>query len=175
MAVYTPLLQEDIAAFLTRYELGKLDSFKGIAEGVSNTNYLLVLQDTKYILTLFEAGVQIEDLPYFTSLMEWWRAQGISCPEPIKMKDGRVLSALSGKPALLVSFLEGEGVTKITPEHLLHLGKLAADMHLSGQNYPHSRANALSISGWDKMCDDIGERHGRIQRSEMAARINKGC
>ena len=174
MAVYTQLSQSDVEEFLTRYELGKLDGFQGITEGVSNTNYLLIVAGVKYILTLFESSVKIEDLPYFTALMQWWRERGIHCPQPIKMNDGRVLSALGGKPALLVSFLEGEGVTKITNEHMLQLGKLAADMHISGQDFPHSRANSLSPDSWHELRADIGPRADDIMPG-LAALLRDEC
>ncbi|NBX02673.1 MAG: homoserine kinase [Alphaproteobacteria bacterium] len=185
MAVYTPLSESDIAAFLTRYNVGELVSFSGISEGVSNTNYLinvipsvvegsngdkdpstrkLLAQDDtkKYILTLFEKHYRLEDLPYFTAVMQWWRARGIVCPEPLSMKDGRVLSVLKEKPAILVSFLEGAGVNKITLDHVSQVGKLAAQMHIAGMDFAPTRENRLSLSGWEKLIDDIGPRADEI-------------
>jgi homoserine kinase type II len=162
MAVYTSLDQNDVVAFLAQYDVGELESFEGIAEGVSNTNYLIKTTYQTLILTLFEKAVDIADLPYFTSLMGWWHARGIICPKPIPMKNGRILSALREKPALMVSFLEGSGVARITTEHMLQLGKLVADMHLAGMDYPHSRANALSLSGWEAIIDTMGERADEI-------------
>jgi len=162
MAVYTHLTRSDISGFLQSYDVGPLVDFKGIAEGVSNTNYLIETADSKYILTLFERRFKLEDLPYFTALMEWWHARGIHCPLPIKMRDGRVLSALKERPALLVSFLEGEGVRKITNEHLMQLGALVANMHIAGMEFPYRRANALSLSGWESMIDAIAERADEI-------------
>ncbi len=158
MAVYTQLETGDIAGFLAQYDVGKLESFEGIAEGVSNTNYLVRTTRNPFILTLFEARVDIADLPYFTTLMQWWHARGIVCPKPIAMQNGRILSALKERPALMVSFLEGSGVTKITTEHMLQLGKLAADMHLAGMEYPNTRPNALSVSGWESLIDKISAR-----------------
>jgi homoserine kinase type II len=155
MAVYTSLDQKDIELFLAQYDIGELVSFKGIAEGIENTNYLVTTNRAKYILTLFEKRVNIEDLPYFVALMEWWSKRGIVCPEPIKMKNGRALSALKEKPALIVSFLEGEGVTKITVDHMLQLGKLTANMHVAGMGFPHSRQNSLSVKGWELLVDKV--------------------
>jgi len=158
MAVYTQLTQADIEGFLAQYDVGTLQSFKGIAQGVSNTNYLIVTDEAQYILTLFEKRTELADLPYFTSVMQWWSERGIHCPAPIHMKDGRTLSALKEKPALLVSFLEGHDVEKITLTHLPQLGKLCADMHIAGIDFPHTRANSLSIDGWEKIIDDIIDR-----------------
>ena len=169
MAVYTSLTQHEISAFLTQYDAGSLADFKGITEGVSNTNYLVTTQHSalithNYILTLFEKRFQLEELPYFVALMEWWSARGISCPQPIKMRDGRALSALKERPALMVSFLEGTGVEprKITPEHLLQLGNLTASTHIAGIDFPHKRANGLSLGAWEKMIDEIADRADEI-------------
>jgi len=158
MAVYTPLTQQEIEAFLAQYDVGELASFEGIVEGVSNSNYLVVTTQAKYILTLFENIININELPYFTHLMAWWHARGIHCPQPMAMRDERVLSALKEKPALLVNFLEGSGVTKITLDHMLQLGTLAAQMHLTGMDFPYVRANALSLSGWEALIDAIDGR-----------------
>lgn len=160
MAVYTHLSYDDIAAFLAQYDVGTLTDFKGITEGVSNTNYLLETTREKYILTLFERRFNIEELPYFVALMEWFAARGISCPQPIKMRDGRVLSALKERPALMVSFLQGAGVEprKITPAHMLELGQMVAKMHVAGMGFPHTRTNGLSLAAWEAMID---ETHGR--------------
>lgn len=163
MAVYTHLSHEEVQAFLSRYDIGELESIEPIAEGVSNTNYLLVTDRNRFILTLFEQNTNIEDLPYFTALMQWWHAKGISCPQPIAMKDGRVLSALKERPALVVSFLEGEGVRKITPEHLLQVGKLVAEMHIAGMGFTHERANGLSLDAWEKMIDADLDGYNEIE------------
>lgn len=186
MAVYTPITEPELRDFLAQYELGELVGFEGIAEGVSNTNYLLSCgahgvstgspacpepaqplhgpQDDKYILTLFESATKLEDLPYFTALMEWWSKRGIVCPKPIPMRDGRMLAALAERPALLVSFVEGEGVRKISLEHMTQLGRLVAQMHVAGMGFPHVRANALSIDAWGGMALDV---RGRADEIEM--------
>lgn len=155
MAVYTPLSKNDIETLLAQYDIGALVSFDPIAEGIENTNYLLVTADNQFILTLFEKRTRPEDLPYFTALMEWWSARGIHCPQPIGMKNGRVLAAVKEKPALIVNFLDGQGVNKITPEHLKQLGSLAAEMHVTGMDFPHVRANPLSVQGWETIIDKI--------------------
>ena len=162
MAVYTHLTKADISEFLAQYDIGVLENSKGIAEGVSNTNYLIETAEAKYILTLFEKRFTLEDLPYFVALMGWWHGCGIVCPQPLPMKDGRVLSALKERPALLVSFLDGEGVTKITLDHIAQLGTLVAKMHVTGMEFPHRRANGLSVTGWEQILDATADRLDEI-------------
>jgi len=162
LAVYTHLSHDDIAKYLAGYDIGALEGFEGIAEGVSNTNYLVRAGGSKYILTLFEKRFKLEELPYFTALMEWWHSKGIDCPLPIAMKNGRTLGALKERPAVLVSFLEGEGVKKIMPEHLSQLGRVVAKMHISGMDFPHRRTNGLSVDGWEKIIDAVAERADEV-------------
>lgn len=162
MAVYTPLAEDEIRAFLDAYALGGLSGFEGIAEGVENSNFLLHVEDARYILTLFEKRARLEDLPYFLHLMEHLAARGVSCPRPVTQKNGRMLAALKEKPAVLVTFLEGRGASPIRPEHLPQLGALAARMHLAAQDFPHSRANDLSLMGWQELARKIGARAEEI-------------
>lgn len=162
MAVYTHLTHDEVAEFIARYDIGVLDAFEGITEGVSNTNYLVTTDRCRTILTLFERNTNIEDLPYFIALMKWWSGKGISCPQPIAMQDGRMLSALKERPALLVSFLEGSGASKISIEHVAQLGRLLAEMHVAGMGFPHERANGLSLPAWEKMIDANHDRFDDI-------------
>lgn len=163
MAVYTQLSKADIEGLLAQYNIGTLVSFEPIAEGVTNTNYLVVTSQNKFILTLFEKHFELSELPYFTALMEWWHARGISCPQPIMGKSGRTLCALKEKPALIVSFLDGGGVKNILPEHMLQLGELVARMHITGIDFPYVRENKLSVKGWETIIDEIIERADEIE------------
>jgi homoserine kinase type II len=162
MAVYTPLTDAQIASFLEQYDVGPLVLAAGIAEGIENTNYLVHAGADKYILTLFEQRAKLEDLPYFTTLMQWLHGRGIPCPLPIARRDGRMLGVLREKPALMVSFLEGSGVAAIRPEHLPQLGLLTARMHLAGMEFPHRRDNALSLAGWEALIEKIGDRADEV-------------
>ena len=163
MAVFTPLSHPDIQEFIARYEVGALVSAQGITEGVENTNYLVETTQGKFILTLFEQRSKLDDLPYFSELMQWMAAREIPCPLPIKKRDGGVLSALKEKPAMMVSFLEGSGVGMIRNEHLPQLGKLVADMHMAGMGFPHRRENALSVAGWEALIHHIDGRADTIE------------
>lgn len=154
MAVYTDVSDEDLLAFLTEYNIGEVVSFKGIAEGVENTNYLLqtLTPDSdaprSYILTLYEKRVHREDLPYFLGLMDHLAENGISCPTPIHGRDGAALRQLAGRPAAIVSFLSGIWPKKSTPKHCAELGTALARLHEAGQSFEGHRPNNMSVAGW---------------------------
>src|ERR1700752_5069164 len=107
MAVYTDVSAEDLGAFLESYGLCELLSYKGIAEGVENSNFLIHTGTGHYILTLYEKRVAAGDVPFFLALMEHLAARGITCPQPVKDKTGHALGKLCGRPAAIVTFLDG--------------------------------------------------------------------
>jgi homoserine kinase type II len=107
MAVYTDVTAEDLAGLLAGYDIGELLSYKGIAEGVENSNFLVHTGSGNYILTLYERRVAERDLPFFLGLMEHLASRGITCPQPVKNRAGKVLGKLAGKPAAIVTFLDG--------------------------------------------------------------------
>jgi homoserine kinase type II len=152
LAVYTHLSKEDIAALLMHYDIGELETFKGIAEGVENTNYLIITQKgahrQRYILTLYEQRVNPDDLPFFLGLTEWLANRGIACPRPVRSRDDQMTASIKGKTAALIHFLEGRGNPHITPRHLELTGELLARMHLAGEGFPITRRNTLSLDGW---------------------------
>ncbi len=148
MAVYTDVAAEDLASFLAGYELGELLAYKGIAEGVENSNFLLHTSRGYFILTLYEKRVAPGDLPFFLGLMEHLAARGLNCPQPVKDRDGRVLGRLAGRPAAIVTFLDGMWIRRPSPGHCGAVGAALAQLHLAGADFPLRRANALSVSGW---------------------------
>lgn len=107
MAVYTDVAADELADFLKTYDIGELLSYKGIAEGVENSNFLLHTTKGYFILTLYEKRVAVDDLPYFLGLMAHLAERGVSCPQPARNRDGAVYSTLSGRPAAIINFLEG--------------------------------------------------------------------
>ena len=107
MAVYTDVAADELAEFLSDYDIGELLSYKGIAEGVENSNFLLHTTKGAYILTLYEKRVAVDDLPYFLSLMAHLAERGVRCPQPAKNRKGEVYSELAGRPAAIINFLEG--------------------------------------------------------------------
>ncbi|MGH6915006.1 MAG: phosphotransferase, partial [Geminicoccales bacterium] len=148
MAVYTAIDDASLAAFLEAYELGGAISLDGITEGVENSNYLLVAERGRFILTLYEKRVDPDDLPFFLGLMDHLAARGVPCPTPVHGRDGAALRTLCGRPAALVSFLGGRSPRRIQATHCSALGRALARLHLAGADFSGLRANALSIQGW---------------------------
>lgn len=164
MAVYTDVSDEELEAFIGSYAIGALTSCKGIAEGVENTNYLVHTESGRYILTLYEKRVKREDLPYFIALMQHLAARRISCPLPVKDREGRTLKELAGRPAALITFLEGLWVQRPNIEHCAGLGGALAHFHLAGADFPMHRANSLSLPGWRALFAAIGGGTDRVAR-----------
>ena len=153
MAVYTEVSDEDLDAFIGTYDVGRLLSCKGIAEGVENSNFLLQTDKASFILTLYEKRVNPDDLPYFLNLLEHLARKGLSCPTPVPSREGKLLGTLAGRPAALVTFLEGMWVRKPRVSHCAELGKAMAELHLDGRDYDGFRKNALDVSGWRPLFD----------------------
>jgi len=153
MAVYTEVDDDQLAAFLADYDLGAVESFKGIAEGVENSNYLLRTERGDFILTLYEKRVKAADLPYFLGLMDHLAEREFPCPVPVHGKDGQALRTLCKRKAALVTFLRGISVHHPTPEHCRGVGTGMANMHLAGKGFDKTRENALSVAGWRQLFD----------------------
>ena len=170
MAVYTEVSDEELEEFLCQYDLGGLVSFKGIAEGVENSNYLLGTGTGTYILTLYEKRVHRGDLPYFLGLMEHLAGQGIACPTPIRGSDGKALRELCSRPAAIISFLDGVWPRRVQPRHCALLGDTMARMHLAGASFEGERVNALSIEGWRRLFRQVEARADEV-RPDLAAEI----
>ncbi len=151
MAVYTEVSDEELTEFLARYDIGSLVSFKGIAEGVENSNYLLTTEKGPFFLTLYEKRVRPGDLPFFLGLMDHLAARNIPCPIPLRDRSGEPLQRLAGKPAALIGFLQGYSVRRPRVEHCARLGEALARFHLSGSTFPLRRDNALALEGWGKL------------------------
>lgn len=162
MAVYTEVSDDELARFVAGYDLGSLLSFKGIAEGVENTNYLVHTTGGTFILTLYEKRVAIEDLPFFLGLMEHLSARGVSCPLPVRDTGGRVLNRLAGRSAALITFLEGVWPKRPKAAHCFELGKALARMHIAGEDFPLRRSNALGLAGWRPLFNKFSGRTGEI-------------
>jgi homoserine kinase type II len=151
MAVYTEVSNEALSTFLALYEIGEVTSFKGIAEGVENSNFLLRTTESQYILTLYEKRVKADDLPYFIGLMEHLAARGVTCPQPVRNRAGSALGKLANRPATIVTFLDGLWIRRPNVSHCSAVGEALARMHLAGLDFPLKRANALSLEGWSSL------------------------
>lgn len=163
MAVYTEVSAEEIEGFVAEYGLGEVLSFKGIAEGVENSNYLLQTDQGNYILTLYEKRVDAGDLPFFLGLMEHLAGRGINCPVPLHGRDDKALRQLCGRPAALISFLEGLWPRRIQTYHCAGLGGAMARMHLAGADFGLRRENALSVAGWRPLLEDCKARADEVK------------
>lgn len=164
MAVYTDITEDDLKSFLEAYDAGELTSYKGIAEGVENTNFLLHTTKLPLILTLYEKRVEKSDLPFFLGLMHHLADKGLSCPLPLPRKDGELLGELSGRPAALISFLEGMWLRKPEAKHCREVGKALAAMHLAGEGFEIKRPNALSVEGWKVLWEKSRERADEVEK-----------
>jgi homoserine kinase type II len=180
MAVYTDVTAEDLADFLADYDLGELLSYKGIAEGVENSNFLVHTSGGYFILTLYEKRVAPEDLPFFLALMEHLAKRGINCPQPVHNKSNEVLGTLAGRPAAIVTFLDGVWIRRPSPGHCAALGEALAQLHRAGQDFPMQRANALALASWRPLyehakgrgdsvrpglCDEIARELGALEKN----------
>jgi homoserine kinase type II len=168
MAVYTDVAADELAEFLGKYDIGELLSYKGIAEGVENSNFLLHTTSGYFILTLYEKRVAKSDLPFFLALMTHLASRGISCPQPVKNKGGEALSNLAGRPAAIITFLEGIWPRKPNAAHCAGVGQALARMHLAGRDFAMVRANALTVSGWRPLFEQAASRADELQHGLRA-------
>ena len=162
MAVYTEVSDEQLDAFLADYEIGEVMSFKGIAEGVENTNYMLHTKRGYYFLTLYEKRVDPKDLPFFVGLMEHCAARGLNCPQPVKNRKGETLGELAGRPAAIITFLEGISVRRPNNAHCAALGQALAQFHEAGEGFKIRRQNALGPEGWQKLAAQCAARADEV-------------
>lgn len=151
MAVYTDITDAELATFLAGFDLGAPLVFKGIAEGVENSNFLLETEAGRFILTIFERRAKPEDLPYFLGLMRWLAQHGFPSATPVADRGGDILSRIRGKPAAIVDFLPGLSVRRPTAAHCREAGDGLAWLHLAGAGYPASRENDLGQAAWSPM------------------------
>jgi homoserine kinase type II len=164
MAVYTDVAADELAEFLSLYDIGELLSYKGIAEGVENSNFLLHTSAGSFILTLYEKRVAKGDLPFFIGLMTHLASHGINCPQPVKNRQGEALGMLAGRPAAIITFLEGIWPRKPNATHCTGVGAVLAKMHLAGGDFSMARANALSVAGWRPLFDAAAARADELQQ-----------
>ena len=148
MAVYTDVSFEELEAVLAGYDVGMPLSFKGIAEGVENSNFYLQTDRGGFFLTLYEKRVQESDLPFFLGLMEHLAGRGLACPQPIRRKDGAQWSEINGRPAALVTFLNGLSLRRPEAVHCAAAGEALARLHDAGAGFALTRPNALGPAGW---------------------------
>ena len=158
MAVYTKLYKENVEEILSNYSIGKLEEFKGIEDGIENTNYFLLVNNKKYILTIYEKRVKEKDLPFFSDLMTGLNKENFKCPVPIKNKNNKTISGYRNKSLMIVSFLEGRAKNILSPVNCEALGQEVARMHLITKKFKIQRQNDLSIGSWRKIFDQVKDK-----------------
>ena len=163
MAVYTDVSDEALTGFLGEYGIGGLVAFRGIAEGVENSNFSLRTTSGDYILTLYERRVDPADLPWFLGLMQHLAAHGITCPLPVAGLDGEALRMLCGRHAAITTFLPGVWPRRVQQAHCAPLGEALAKLHLAGSSYAPVRPNALGPQSWPPLLDRCRARADEVQ------------
>jgi homoserine kinase type II len=163
MAVYTDVTDDALAEFLLDYDIGTMVAFRGVAEGVENSNYSLRTTGGDFILTLYEKRVDPADLPWFLGLMEHLSQHGLVCPQPVRGRDGSALRHLCGKHAAITTFLPGVWPRRVRQEHCGPLGETLARLHLAGADYKPRRPNALGPAGWAPLLGRCRTRADEVQ------------
>jgi homoserine kinase type II len=171
MAVYTDVSDDELAAFLAEYDIGALVAFRGIAEGVENSNYSLRTTAGDFILTLYEKRVDPRDLPWFLGLMRHLAARGIACPLPVAGRDGEALRQLCGRHAAITNFLPGVWPRRVQVAHCRELGEAMARLHLAGADFEPVRGNALGPASWVPLLETCRARADEVQAG-LAAELD---
>ena len=164
MAVYTDVTVEDLEILLKDYDIGEPVSFKGIAEGVENSNFYLQTDKRAYILTLYEKRVREADLPFFLGLMDHLAAKGIRCPVPVHARSGARATDVNGRPAAILTFLDGLSLRRPDADHCAAAAVALARLHEAGADFALSRDNTLGLSSWRKLAEAIGKDADSVQK-----------
>jgi homoserine kinase type II len=174
MAVYTHISAEDMAIIVSAFGVGALVSAKGIAEGVENTNYLVETSTGRFILTVYEKRVNLDDLPFFLSLLDHLAAKGCPVPRTMHLSDGAQVMTWNGKSLALIEFLPGVSVSSPTPEQAWAVGAALGDLHHAVADFDMQRANALGPEGWYDLARRSGDQLDTIAPG-LQARIAEEC
>ena len=164
MAVYTKINHVKIEKILSYYDLGKLDQFKGIEEGIENTNYFLSVEKKKFILTIYEKRVKSVDLPFFSNVMSSLNKSNFKCPAPILNKQNKTITDFEGKKLMIVSFLEGKAKKNLSPLNCKSIGIEVAKMHELTKDFNFKRENDLSVKSWRSLFDSVKGKCSKIHK-----------
>lgn len=178
MAVYTQLGAEDLAALIAEFDVGELRMAKGIAEGVSNSNWLIETSGkqgagARFILTMYEYRIELGDLPFFLSLLDHLAAKGCPVPCTIHDRSGALYRKIGDKAVALIEFLPGVSVSAPTIAQARAVGAALAQMHLAAADFAGSRANGMELAEWQRLaeaCGDDGLRSIDPALAELVAR-----
>lgn len=155
MAVYTRFSDSQLTDFLKSYTIGTATHLTEITQGVENTNYFLTTLHNnthhKYVLTIYEKRVQIDDLPYFLAFSDYLNSHNIPTPSPVKNIYGESFTDFMGKKAAIIHFLHGNNLDIPNIEQCRSAGGFVAKMHNAQNGFGMTRPNTLSPTGslWD--------------------------
>ncbi|KVK74878.1 homoserine kinase [Burkholderia cepacia] len=149
MAVFTAVSDSDLAQWMRHYELGDVLAFRGIPSGIENSNFFLTTTRGEYVLTIFEK-LTAQQLPFYLDLMRHLAGHGVPVPDPIPRDDGALFGELHGKPAAIVTKLDGSAELAPGVEHCIEVGQMLARMHLAGRDYPRNQPNLRSLPWWQE-------------------------
>ena len=155
MAVYTKISKKEISNINKKFKVENIINFKGIKQGIENTNYLLKSKNNKFILTIFEKRVSQKEIPFFMKLMDQLNNSNINCPKPLKNKDGNYQIRIKNKIACIVSFLDGKDKKKLNLKNCFDIGKIIAQMHLSSKKIKLYRKNSMGINNLNPLLNSI--------------------
>ena len=151
MAVFTKLSKTEIENYLGLYDIGSLNQYSEIVEGIENTNYKIICNGTPYILTIFEKRVNEDDLPFFINLKLYLNQNNFKCPRPIQNRNGEIINSIKNKKAVIISFIEGNKIDKPNINECNEIGKMLGDLHNLTINFNESRQNSLDIKEWKNL------------------------
>ena len=155
MAVYTKINKNEISNINKKFEIDKIINFKGIKQGIENTNYLLKSKNNKFILTIFEKRVSKKEIPFFMKLMDKLNDSKINCPKPLRNNNGNYLIKIKNKTACIVSFLEGKDKKSLNLKNCYDIGKIIAQIHLSSKKIKLYRKNSMAIKNLNPLLNSI--------------------
>ncbi|WP_371766100.1 homoserine kinase [Massilia sp.] len=171
MAVFTPVTLDDLSQWIKQFPLGKALALKGIASGIENSNFFLTTERGEYVLTIFE-NLSFEQLPFYVQLMRHLAERGIPVPAPVANDAGELVVALHGKPAAIVSKLDGSSQMDPQPVHCAEVGTILAKMHLAGHDFPLQQPNLRGLDWWvetvPKVLPFLDAETAALLQSELA-------
>ena len=172
MAVYTKINKKEISYINNKFEIDRIIKFKGIKQGIENTNYLLKSKNKKFILTIFEKRVSQKEIPFFMELMYQLNKSKINCPKPLKNKNGKYLIKIKNKTACIGSFLNGKDKKSVNLKNCYDVGKLIAEMHLSTKKINLFRKNSMGIKNLDSLLNSIKFKSKKFTNIEKFLKSN---
>ena len=172
MAVYTKISNKEISSINKKFEIDRIINFKGIKQGIENTNYLLKSKNKKFILTIFEKRVSKKEIPFFMKLMDQLNTYKINCPNPIKNKNGNYLINIKNKTACIVSFLNGKDKKSLSSKNCYEIGKTIAKMHLCAIKIKLYRKNSMGIKNLNHLLNSIKFKSKKFNNLEKFLKNN---